>query len=315
MVDSPEIVSFGEPMVELAAAQPGPLRDATEFRVGWGGDTSNFAVAAARLGRRCGYVTRLGDDEFGASLRALWDREGIDASTVPSVDDGHTAAYFLSRQAVGAHAFTYFRHGSAASRFTEADLPMEYIRGAQVFHTSGITQAISTTACDAALRAIREARDAGVMTTYDPNVREKLWPIERARAIVLHTIGLVDIALPNIEEARRLTGLTEPEDIAAALLELGPRTVVLKLGGDGALVADEAGVRHVPAYPVDSVDAAGAGDTFDAGFIVGLLDGLDAGQAADFANAAAALTTTGLGCVAPIPHRDAVESLRYTDAS
>jgi 2-dehydro-3-deoxygluconokinase len=310
MTHGPEVVSLGEAMVELSATEPGPLRASRHFEVGWGGDTSNFAVAVRRLGHTSGYVTKLGDDEFGASLMDLWSREGVDTSGVDRIASGFTAAYFLSRGAPGEHGFTYFRDGSAASMLQPDDLPVDYIRRARVFHTSGITQAISASACDATFRAIREAKEAGVLTTYDPNVRPKLWPVDRARAIVLHTIGMVDVAIPSLEEARVLTGVEEPDLVAEELLSLGPHQVVVKLGDQGAVVADDDGVRHVEGYKVDAVDAAGAGDTFDAGFVVGTLEGFAVEDAVDFANAAAALTTTGVGCVAPIPERERVEDLR-----
>ncbi len=310
MPSSPDIVSLGEAMVEFASPEPGPLRDARRFDVGWGGDTSNFAVAVARLGGQVGYVTQLGDDEFAESLLGLWRREGVDTTAVRRIGDAFTAAYFLSRGTDGAHGFNYFREGSAAARMQAEDVPVDYIRGARAFHTSGITQAISDGACDASFRALEEARDASVLTTYDPNLRLKLWSVDRARAIVLHTIGQIDVALPNLDEARLLTGLDEPVAAAESLLERGPTAVVVKLGEEGALVADADGARRIRGYSVKVVDSAGAGDTFDAAFVVGLLAGESVDEAADLANAAAALTTTGLGCVVPIPTRAEVDGIR-----
>lgn len=307
---SPEVVALGEAMVELAAVEPGPLRSATRFEMGWGGDTSNFAIAVRRLGCSSGYVTRLGDDEFAASLLALWEREGVDTAGVSLVPGEFTGAYFLSRDAQSKHGFTYFRRGSAASGLTPSDLPLDYIISARAFHTSGITQAISTTACDAAFSALHSARRAGMLTTYDVNLRAQLWAIDRARAIILHALSFSEIAFANVEEAAILTELEEPDRMAAALLDRGPSVAVLKRGPAGALVSDGKETWEVPGYAVESVDAAGAGDTFAAAFIVGLLEGRSLPECAEFANAAAALTTTGLGCVAPIPDRARVEELR-----
>jgi 2-dehydro-3-deoxygluconokinase len=308
--DRPEVVSLGEAMVELNALEPGPLRAVRRFEVGWGGDTSNFAIAVRRLGRTAGYVSRVGRDEFGASLLDLWHREGVDTTCVTDAEGEFTGAYFLSRHSPGEHGFTYFRQGSAASRITDRDLARDYLGGARVFHTSGITQGISQTACDAAFAAMRMARQAGLLVTYDPNYRPALWPLDRARATILHSLTLVDLAFPSLEDAALLTGEEDPAAAAVALQERGPRLVALKRGAEGVTIADGDVVRHVAGYAVDAVDPAGAGDTFSAAFVVGWLEGWDREACADFANAAAALTASGYGCVSPIPTRAQVDDLR-----
>jgi 2-dehydro-3-deoxygluconokinase len=312
---APDFVAVGEAMVELSAQQPVRLRDVRSFDAGWGGDTSNAAVAAARLGRASAYITRVGDDEFGASLLDLWQREGVDASAVRRVAGAPTGIYLLSREARHEHSFTYYRRGSAASTLEVADLPVDLITGARVVHTSGITQAISASACDAALAALQTARSSGVLTSYDPNFRPSLWSEQRARATFLGTLPLVDVLLPSLDDAAVLLQRDDPAAIVEELLSRGPQVVALKLGPEGALVGDASGITHVEPYRVAVVDPAGAGDTFDAGFLVGWLEGLPATACTDVANAAAALTATGAGCVAPIPTREAVERLRASRAA
>lgn len=310
MPDTIDVLSLGEAMVELSAREPASLREARSFDLGWGGDTSNVAVAVSRLGRSAGYVSKVGDDAFGASLRDLWDREGVDARWVAVDGARPTGVYFLSRQAAGPHAFTYYRSGSAASSLGPQDLADDVLSGVRVLHTSGITQAIGPGPCDAAFAALRAARAAGVATSYDPNLRLALWSLDRARAVIMAAVSMVDIVLPSLEDARALTGLDEPAAIADAFLDRGARVVALKLGDRGALVADEHGSNLVPPYKVEAVDPAGAGDTFDAAFLTAWLEGANLAGCAGFANAAAALTTTGVGCVGPIPRRAAVEHLR-----
>lgn len=305
-----DVLSLGEAMVELSAQEPVSLRAARTFDLGWGGDTSNVAVAVRRLGRTATYVTRVGDDGFGASLLDLWDREGVDVTGVVVDPTRPTGAYFLSREAEGPHAFTYYRAGSAASALRTQDVPQELLLRSRVVHTSGITQAIGAGPCDAAFAALRRARDAEVVTSYDPNLRLALWSLDRARAVILQTLGMVDVALPSLEDARALTGLEDPAAIADEVLDRGARIVALKLGAAGALVADATTHVMLPPYTVATVDPAGAGDTFDAAFLVAWLEGNDLAECGDFANAAAALTTTGVGCVTPIPTRQMVEELR-----
>ena len=304
----PDIIAIGEPMLEFNAEEEGALSDVGRFVVGWGGDTSNFCIAARRAGGRVGYLTRLGEDEFGESFLKLWQREGIDTGRIEKDPDAFTAAYFISRKG-RQHYFTYFRRGSAASRMTPGFLPADYIAAAKLLHVSGISQAISLSACDTVFAAMGIARTAGRLVSYDPNFRPKLWPLDRARAVVNETCRRADLVFPSLDDARQLTGLTAAEEIATFYLGLGPKVVVIKLGAEGALLATAEGRRTFPPYPVDSVDMSGAGDTFDGAFVVRYLDGRPLDECMRFANAAAALTTTGLGCVTPVPRAAAVEVL------
>jgi 2-dehydro-3-deoxygluconokinase len=299
-----DILSLGEPLLEFTQLREGGRE---VYLPGFGGDTSNMAVAAARQGARVGCLTRLGGDAFGDMFMNLWRSEGIDTSHVVRDPEAPTGIYFVTHTEAG-HAFTYFRKGSAASRMQPGEVPEEAIAAAKILHVSGISQAISEGACDAVFRAVELARTHGVKVSYDPNLRLKLWPLPRARAIIMETVGLSDICLPSLEEARELTGLAEPEAIVDALLERGAGLVALKLGAEGALVARGAERHRIPGRQVATVDATGAGDTFDGAFLAALVAGRSLHDAGKYANAAAALATRGYGAVNPIPRREEVEA-------
>ncbi len=303
---SPEAVSFGEPMIEFNARTEGRLRDVELFERGFGGDTSNMAIALAKLGHRCGYLTKVGSDEFGFSLLNLWQDENVDTSRVLIEEGGFTGIYFVARAVNGGHEFTYYRRGSAASHFGPRDLDMEYVNQARVFHTSGITQAISMSCRKAVEKALDEL-DGNVLVSYDPNLRLRLWPLQVARKVVLRTMRRSDIVFPSLEDARALLRLEEPERIARHLLDLGCSLVALKMGAEGCIVAEGNETIEVPAFPVKVVDTTGAGDAFDAGFLAYVLEGKSPREAAVFANAVAALKCQGRGAVAPQPRRSDVE--------
>jgi 2-dehydro-3-deoxygluconokinase len=294
---SPQIIAIGEPLYELN--QP---RGADSFLPGFGGDTSNAMIAAQRSGGDTGYFTAIGADRFGEALIALWAREGVDASRVIVNGAAHTGIYFVTHGAAG-HEFSYLRAGSAASRLTEADVPADYIGAARVLHASGISQAISSSAADAVFAAIDIARNAKVLVAYDTNLRLKLWPLTRARAVIHEAMSRVDIALPGLDDARQLTGLAAPEAICDFYLKLGAKIVALTLGRDGALVATAARRERIAAIAVEAVDATGAGDTFDGAFLAEYLNAGDPFAAARFATVAAALSTLGYGAIAPMPRR------------
>jgi len=301
-----DIVAMGEPMVEFN--QTGADGGRTYLQ-GFGGDTSNFAIAAARQGARVGYVTALGADAHGRMFRRLWQDEGVDQTGVREDADAPTGIYFVTHDATG-HQFSFFRKGSAASRYAPRDLPLGYIAGARYVHLSGISLAISDSACDAGLAAMVAARAAGAKVTFDTNLRLKLWPKERARAVIAEAVALCDICLPSLDDVATLFGDDDPDRLVDRMLALGPKVVALKMGAKGALVADAANGQRVvvPPHRCTPVDATGAGDTFGGAFVARLAAGDRPAVAARYANVAAALSTEGYGAVAPIPHAQAVRA-------
>ncbi len=303
----PDIVALGEPLLEFVAAERGRLQDVKTFQRGWGGDTSNFVVAVARLGGSSGYLTRIGGDEFGRSFLALWRQERVDASRVTVEPDGVTGIYFIAFPEDGAHEFTYYRAGSAASHLQPTDIPVDYVDRARVFHTSGITQAISASAAETAKVAITQARTCNLTISYDANIRPKLQPLSSLRAAFEATIPSVDIVFLSGEDAEHLYGTVPSQEVVRRILACGPNIAVLKQGAAGCLIASADGTLSIPGWPITPVDATGAGDAFDAAFLIEWRRGAPLDQAGRFANAVGALTASSLGAVTAIPTRTRVE--------
>ena len=297
MTSSPDIVCLGEPLIEFNRPREGNGRT---WLQGFGGDSQNVAIAAARQGASTGYLTSVGQDWMGDAFLDLWKSEGVDASRVTRHPTAPTGVSFVTHSAAG-HKFDYLRKNSAASLMTPDTLATDYIAGARIFHLSAIGQAISDSAratCDAAIDA---ARKAGVKISYDTNLRLRLWDLDVAREVIDATIARCDIALPSLDDSRQLTGLEAPAAIANYYLGLGAPLVALKMGADGSLIATREGQTRIAPHEVEAVDATGAGDTFDGAFLTRLLAGDDPVTAARYANVAAALSTTGYGAVTPMP--------------
>jgi 2-dehydro-3-deoxygluconokinase len=297
MSTSPALICLGEPLIEFNRPREG---DGRTWLQGFGGDSQNVAIAAARQGAAAGYLTSLGQDWMGDAFLELWRSEGVDASRVSRHPSAPTGVSFVTHSDAG-HKFDYLRKNSAASLMTPDGLPNDYIAGARFFHFSAIGQAISESArqtCDAALSA---ARAAGVKVSYDTNLRLRLWDLEIARRTIDATIARCDIALPSLDDSQQLTGLTAPDAIADWYLKLGAPIVALKMAADGCLIATPDKRLRLPAHRVEAVDATGAGDTFDGAFLTRLMAGDDLEAAARYANVAAALSTRGYGAVTPIP--------------
>lgn len=303
-----DVAALGEAMLEFNQTQPGEPR----YLQGFGGDTSNAAIAAARAGARAAYLTRIGDDAFGALLLQLWAEEGVDTRGVERDAAAPTGIYFVTHGPRG-HAFSYLRAGSAASRMTPAWLrdsaAGDVIAASRLLHVSGISLAISTTACDTVFAAMRLAREAGTQVAFDSNLRLKLWPMDRAGACIRQAVALCDVFLPSLEDASALTGLSDPDAVADWAHGLGARKVVLKLGSEGALVSQDGQRRRVAPHRVQLMDATGAGDCFCGNLLARLAAGDAVFDAARYANAAAALAVQGFGAVAPLPRPAQVRAL------
>ena len=307
-----DVLALGEAMLEFNQTQQEPPM----YLQGFGGDTSNAVIAAARAGARAGYLSRLGQDHWGRLLMQLWAREGVDTSGVLRDVQAPSGVYFVSHDAQG-HHFSYARAGSAASRMQAADVHAHWgtlIGQSHWLHLSGISLAISPAACDAAFAAMHAARQQGTHVAFDSNLRLSLWPIERARACISEAVRLCDLFLPSMDDMTALTGLQTPEEVLHWSHAHGARHVVLKLGAEGAMVSD--GTQHTRIAPlhVQALDATGAGDCFAGNLLARICLGDDLTTAARYANAAAALSVQGRGAVDPLPSPASVQALLTSGA-
>jgi 2-dehydro-3-deoxygluconokinase len=299
-----DIAALGEAMVEFNQTRPGE----PHYLQGFGGDTSNAAIAAARAGARTAYLTRLGRDTFGDALMALWRREGVDTSGIERDAAAPTGIYFVTHGTQG-HEFSYRRAGSAASLMTPQWLPLGIVRAARILHVSGISLAISPSARDTVFAAIAEARGAGKQVSLDSNLRLKLWPLEEARATIERAAGTCDLFLPSVEDALALSGHADADAIVDWGHSLGAPQVVLKLGREGCLVSDGSRRERIGGHAVPASDATGAGDCFCGNLLARIARGDSLFDAARYANAAAAIAVQGFGAVAPLPRPEAVRAL------
>lgn len=296
-----DVVAIGEPLYELNRQEAG------YFLPGFGGDTLNVAIAAARLGSRSAYITRLGPDIFAAEIEELMRREGIAMAGVSHDSAAPTGLYFVTHGPQG-HVFTYRRQDSAASLMTPANLDPRLIASADFLHASGISQAISASAAETVAAAIAIAKANGVKVSFDTNYRPKLWRAAAAREPIEAAAALTDILKTSAEDCLALLGITDPATIARHFLGLGAKAVIVTLGAEGVYAATSAGAFHAPGHKVRALDATGAGDAFTGALLAQLRRGTGFAEAVRFANVAAALSTLGYGAIAPLPGLDAVKA-------
>ncbi|MEV6007832.1 sugar kinase [Streptomyces sp. NPDC051976] len=271
-----DLVVLGETMAALTADRIGPLRHARTLSLSVAGAESTVAIGVRRLGHSATWLGRLGDDELAALVRDTLRAEGV--SVHATVDPtAPTGLLLKERRTADVRRVHYYRHDSAGSRLTPTDLPAGVVEQARILHTSAITCALSDSALATVRVALDRARQHGVTVSFDANHRDRLWSRAKAARTLRPLLPLTDLLFASLDEAQMLldSDASDPAALARELLSHGPRTAVVTLGADGAWSAGPAGVHHVRAVAVSEVDPVGAGDSFVAGYLAGLLSGAD----------------------------------------
>jgi 2-dehydro-3-deoxygluconokinase len=283
-----QLVTLGEAMLRLSVRPGDRLEDAPSFDVHVAGSEANVAYAAARVGLRAAWMSILPDNPLGHRIAKTLSAGGVDTSLVRWETGGRLGLYFVELGAAPRPiSVTYDRAASTMALATTSDFDWPAAVDTQVLHVSGITLALSASCRELAKHAMQEARRAGATVTFDVNYRQKLWDRKVAAAAVRDVAPLIDVLVCTQEDARDLFGLT-------GLADLGVETVVVTRGADGA-VASRAGVSiERRGHVVETVDRVGAGDSFVAGLVWGLLDGsLELGLERGLAMSALKMTLHG----------------------
>jgi 2-dehydro-3-deoxygluconokinase len=305
-----DVVSMGETMVQLNSITSGPIRYVNYFEKHAAGTESNVAVGTIKMGYSSGWISRLGDDEFGKFIHNFLRGEGVDVSQVKFDKNAPTGLYFVQRDypVPGKSVVFYYRKGSAASKLSKEDLDPEYISSAKIFHTTGITTALSLSSKGAVDNAIEIAKSSGTKISFDTNIRLKLWTPEKARKTLLKYIGKTDILFTDLNDSNILIGKNDHKEAAKEFLSMGPETVVIKMGEKGAYSSNlDEESAFKPGYQVKVVDVIGAGDAFDAAFLCSQMRGYSLERSLEVANAAGALCVTVRGDVEAFPTMDDIE--------
>lgn len=297
----PKLITIGETMAAFTPDSHGPLRYITGFGVRTAGAESNVAVGLAKLGVEAAWISRLGKDEFGIFIRNQLRGEGVDCSHV-IFDEAHRTGIMFKETGVGETKVFYYRENSAASHLCPEDLSADLFRGAEVLHLSGITPVLSDSCREMTLEAVRLAEQAGVMVSFDPNIRRKLWGSRDYVPLIRSLTLRSQIVLMGLDEAETLFATRDLDTILKLLFENGSaRYVAIKDGGNGAWVSDGTITKKIPPYPCKPVEPIGAGDGFNAGFLAGILQGSDVITAGKMGGICGALATQTPGDVEGYP--------------
>lgn len=305
------LILAGEPMGLLIAQSEGSLDSVSGYDLAVAGAEFNVAVGVARLGHRVTYMTKLGKDPFGLRIIHVLDDNKIGNEFVAWSDERKTGFMLKSRVSEGDPDIFYFRAGSAASTLSVEDVEKIHFEEYSHIHLTGILPALTDSTREAVNLMFDKARAAGLLISFDPNLRPQLWP---SQDVMIQSINAMaakaDIVLPGTNEGKILMGSDDPKDINEFYLAAGAKTVITKCGSAGAFVSVKDGESYmVPGFKVEKVvDTVGAGDGFAAGVITGLMEGLPLKEAVRRGTAIGAIQVMSRGDNEGLPTREQLEA-------
>jgi fructokinase len=312
-----DILCLGEVLVDMFPAEIGrPLAEVSAFHPKPGGAPANVAVAAARLGARSAFIGKVGEDAFGHHLAAILAAEGVDVRGMRYDAEARTGLAFLAKPDVNTYEILFYRNPGADMRLRPDELDQAQLAEARALHFGSLSL-IQEPSRGATLEAVRLARQAGALISFDVNYRPDLWSCDQARSRAMATLPHVDLLKVNEVELEVLTGARDPAQGARQLLEHGPQACIVTLGPEGSFFCVAEGSERLPPFRVETVDATGCGDSFIAALLCQLVVGVDWREqlAPDrmprilrYANAAGALTSLIQGVIPALPTSEQVKA-------
>jgi len=299
-----DVVTFGEAMLRLSPPHFGRLEQTHSLDVEIGGSELNVAVGLSRLGMPAAWISKLPNNALGKMVRNRARELGVDTSQVLFSDKGRQGLYFVEYGAAPrASSVLYDRGNSAVSLIQAGEVDWKRVLAkAKLFHVSGITPALSASAAETTAVAMKAAKEAGCLVSYDLNYRKKLWSPAEAKSCQAPLMKLVDILTTTEEDTGIVFGIREDsyQKVAESLARVfGIKAVAITLREDlsvwknnwTAIAYADGKIYADRIYTVEIVDRVGAGDSFTAGFIYGYLTG-NAEKGVKYGNALAALKHT-----------------------
>lgn len=307
-----KIISIGELLVEFIPVNPTlRLHEEGSILKTASGSSGIFACANAKICDRAAFIGKIGPDALSQFVIGVMEREGVDISRVVT-GEGQIGLSFLENLEHGRN-FEYYRKNSVGSKFGPEDVDEEYIRNASAIHYSGMLLELSESMREACIKCVKIAKDAGVMISFDPNIRKEVMKSDDARKRLYEGIETADVIAPTLEEARFVTGLDSELANLEELHKRGPKVVALTRDANGAVLSDGKRIVSVAGTGVTAVDPTGAGDTFASMLVYGIQKGWDLEKIAVYCNCAGGLAVTKQGSIGrALPSLKEVEQMAKT---
>ena len=305
-----KIITLGETMAAFAPEKPGMIRYAKGFEWSAAGAESNLAIGVCKLGHRASWISQLGEDEFGHFVLNTIRAEGVETESVKFSEAYRTGIMFKQVRTGRETSVFYYRENSAASHMDESLWDDSIFDGAAILHLTGITPALSEECRNLSVSLAKKAREKGVLFSFDPNIRRKLWKGRDYAPVLRELLLAADIVLLGLDEARELCGTEDYDETVTWLFAHGAaRYVAVKDGTRGAYAADRTEKTLIPPYPCNCVDPVGAGDAFNAAFLCGILEGKPVGLCGKMGAICGALATETFGDTEGYPTAQMLDAL------
>jgi 5-dehydro-2-deoxygluconokinase len=305
-----EVLTVGRISIDLYCGELGAgWRESKTFSKAVGGSPTNVAIAAARLGRRAALYTKVGDDPFGAVALAELRDFGVDVSYAGVQPGALTPLAFAVLDPPEDPPLAFRREPPVPDFQLHPDeVEAEVVREVPILWISG--GALAVDPCRSTVQGMLATRARRRHTILDLDYRESFWSSrDEASTVIGAAVASATVAVGNREECAVAVGTGDPSRAATELLDRGVELAIVKLGGDGVLVADAAGQRTVPPAPIDVLCGLGAGDAFGGALCHGLLSGWPAERVVTFANAAGAIVASRLLCSQAMPFEHEVREV------
>jgi 2-dehydro-3-deoxygluconokinase len=297
---STDLFTFGEALSVFISTDTDSVMSAKTFERVTAGAEVNVAVAISRLGLKSQYFSRFGNDQLGSVMLADIAAEGVDVSLAKRVNS-YTGAMVRNPGKSAPVELSYLRKGSAASTIEPADILDTYISSTRWLHVTGITCAISHSGADTVKIALEKATAMNIKSSFDLNIRRKLWSEEDAKKVLAPLAKNVDLLIGGEDEYQAVFGAQEPKNVLAEANKRGCKIAVMTKGDQKMRYSIDGNYAELTPPKVLAVDPVGSGDAFTGGVIAGLLSGMSAQQALEQGSICGALVASMFGDWTGIP--------------
>ena len=318
-----DVVALGELLIDFTenglSGQGNPLLEANP-----GGAPCNLLAMLNKLGKKTGFIGKVGNDSFGTMLKEVVEKSGTDVSALQFDAEVHTTLAFVHTLPDGDRQFSFYRNPGADMMLTKEEVPVDMIKDTQIFHF-GTLSSTHEGVREATRFALDVAKENGVKISFDPNLREPLWDsLDHAKEEIIYGLERCDILKISDNEIEFMTGTTDYVKGVAMLQEKYNIPIIFAtLGKEGSMAFHKGMCVKVPGFIQEkTIETTGAGDTFGGCALNYLLEhGLDQELTEEnlkelltFANAGASIITTRKGALSVMPEREEIQALVQTRA-
>jgi fructokinase len=310
VTDAVDVTALGEVLIDFTPAGHSKKGNVL-FERNPGGAPANVLAALAKLGRSTSFIGKVGSDQFGYFLRSVLESSGVDTTGLVFTEETNTTLAFVHLDDHGDRSFSFYRNPGADMLLHSDEVRLQLVANSRVFHFGSISMTHEPSA-SATLKAVRFARDKGLLISYDPNLRKPLWDsLTYAKTVITDSLKYADILKISEEELKFITGTDDLEQGSNMLYETFDIALIfITLGANGCFFRRNRDIGRVAGYKVKAVDTTGAGDAFLGGMLHQLLtmnkplteftpEELE--RMVRFSNAVGALVTTKIGAIPAMP--------------